>query len=224
MPPRVEVAGRRDEQAWVPRHTWGLRSSEDEDLSLREAPLSEDKVGATASESRPLLLGAGREAGASAAWDGCAAVGGLRQPEGHALTAALLQVINRSSTELPLTVAYDKISLGRLRFWIHMQDAVYSLQQFGERRPGRGRPSVRPATRPSAWRALARPAVHLARGQSTGLACGIQAQGVSLWPGCPRPHAPTCSAYSAFPLSSQGFRRKTQMKSKAFSSTPTCTS
>lgn len=42
------------------------------------------------------------------------------------------QVINRSSTELPLTVSYDKISLGRLRFWIHMQDAVYSLQQFGE--------------------------------------------------------------------------------------------
>lgn len=44
----------------------------------------------------------------------------------------LPQVINRSSTELPLTVSYDKISLGRLRFWIHMQDAVYSLQQFGE--------------------------------------------------------------------------------------------
>lgn len=41
------------------------------------------------------------------------------------------QVINRSTTELPLTVSYDKISLGRLRFWIHMQDAVYSLQQFG---------------------------------------------------------------------------------------------
>lgn len=51
------------------------------------------------------------------------------------------QVINRSSTELPLTVSYDKISLGRLRFWIHMQDAVYSLQQFGEgagRAPGVG--------------------------------------------------------------------------------------
>lgn len=51
------------------------------------------------------------------------------------------QVINRSSTELPLTVSYDKISLGRLRFWIHMQDAVYSLQQFGEgarRAPGAG--------------------------------------------------------------------------------------
>ncbi|OWK02097.1 CLPTM1L [Cervus elaphus hippelaphus] len=42
-----------------------------------------------------------------------------------------LMVINRSSTELPLTVSYDKISLGRLRFWMHMQDAVYSLQQFG---------------------------------------------------------------------------------------------
>ncbi|KAG8442693.1 hypothetical protein GDO86_011474 [Hymenochirus boettgeri] len=42
-----------------------------------------------------------------------------------------LMMINRSTTELPLTVAYDKISLGKLRFWIHMQDAVYSLQQFG---------------------------------------------------------------------------------------------
>lgn len=42
-----------------------------------------------------------------------------------------IQVINRSTTELPLTVSYDKISLGKLRFWIHMQDAVYSLQQFG---------------------------------------------------------------------------------------------
>ncbi|XP_029867696.1 cleft lip and palate transmembrane protein 1-like protein [Aquila chrysaetos chrysaetos] len=42
-----------------------------------------------------------------------------------------LMVINRSTTELPLTVSYDKISLGKLRFWIHMQDAVYSLQQFG---------------------------------------------------------------------------------------------
>lgn len=51
-----------------------------------------------------------------------------------------LQVINRSTTELPLTVSYDKISLGRLRFWIHMQDAVYSLQQFGEAagQPGPG--------------------------------------------------------------------------------------
>uniref|UniRef100_A0A673SML1 Lipid scramblase CLPTM1L n=1 Tax=Suricata suricatta TaxID=37032 RepID=A0A673SML1_SURSU len=42
-----------------------------------------------------------------------------------------LMVINRSTTELPLTVSYDRISLGRLRFWIHMQDAVFSLQQFG---------------------------------------------------------------------------------------------
>ncbi|EHH54125.1 Cleft lip and palate transmembrane protein 1-like protein [Macaca fascicularis] len=48
---------------------------------------------------------------------------------GQAVTGE--QVINRSTTELPLTVSYDKVSLGRLRFWIHMQDAVYSLQQFG---------------------------------------------------------------------------------------------
>uniref|UniRef100_A0A3Q3AKK8 Lipid scramblase CLPTM1L n=1 Tax=Kryptolebias marmoratus TaxID=37003 RepID=A0A3Q3AKK8_KRYMA len=39
--------------------------------------------------------------------------------------------INSTSTELPLTISYDSISLGRLRFWIHMQDAVFSLQQFG---------------------------------------------------------------------------------------------
>lgn len=39
--------------------------------------------------------------------------------------------INSTSMELPLTISYDSISLGRMRFWIHMQDAVYSLQQFG---------------------------------------------------------------------------------------------
>uniref|UniRef100_A0A3B4BDF0 Lipid scramblase CLPTM1L n=1 Tax=Periophthalmus magnuspinnatus TaxID=409849 RepID=A0A3B4BDF0_9GOBI len=42
-----------------------------------------------------------------------------------------LMEINSTSAELPLTLTYDSISLGRLRFWIHMQDAVYSLQQFG---------------------------------------------------------------------------------------------
>ncbi|XP_034016932.1 cleft lip and palate transmembrane protein 1-like protein isoform X2 [Thalassophryne amazonica] len=39
--------------------------------------------------------------------------------------------INSTTKELPLIISYDSISLGRLRFWIHMQDAVYSLQQFG---------------------------------------------------------------------------------------------
>ena len=57
---------------------------------------------------------------------------GAQLGAGPGLHRSPLQVINRSSTELPLTVSYDKISLGRLRFWIHMQDAVYSLQQFGE--------------------------------------------------------------------------------------------
>uniref|UniRef100_A0A2K5PUF5 Lipid scramblase CLPTM1L n=1 Tax=Cebus imitator TaxID=2715852 RepID=A0A2K5PUF5_CEBIM len=38
-----------------------------------------------------------------------------------------LRVIN----QLPLPVSYDKVSLGRLRFWIHMQVAVNSLRQFG---------------------------------------------------------------------------------------------
>ncbi|KAL7883753.1 hypothetical protein SRHO_G00014110 [Serrasalmus rhombeus] len=42
-----------------------------------------------------------------------------------------LMEINSSTTELPLTISYDTIALGKLRFWIHMQDAVYSLQQFG---------------------------------------------------------------------------------------------
>ncbi len=46
----------------------------------------------------------------------------------------VLQEINSSSTELPLTISYDSIALGKLRFWIHMQDAVYSLQQFGKNR------------------------------------------------------------------------------------------
>ncbi|KAF5920962.1 hypothetical protein HPG69_006257 [Diceros bicornis minor] len=38
-------------------------------------------------------------------------------------------VINCSTTELPLTVSYGKIS-GMLCFWIHTQDAMYSLQQL----------------------------------------------------------------------------------------------
>ncbi|XP_048849068.1 cleft lip and palate transmembrane protein 1-like protein [Brienomyrus brachyistius] len=42
-----------------------------------------------------------------------------------------LMEINSSTIELPLTISYDTISLGKLRFWVHMQDAVYSLQQFG---------------------------------------------------------------------------------------------
>uniref|UniRef100_A0AAY5ESZ1 Lipid scramblase CLPTM1L n=1 Tax=Electrophorus electricus TaxID=8005 RepID=A0AAY5ESZ1_ELEEL len=42
-----------------------------------------------------------------------------------------LMEINSSTAELPLTISYDTIALGKLRFWIHMQDAVYSLQQFG---------------------------------------------------------------------------------------------
>lgn len=38
-----------------------------------------------------------------------------------------LMAINYSTTEPPLTGSYSKISLERLRFWIH----VHSLQQFG---------------------------------------------------------------------------------------------
>lgn len=74
------------------------------------------------------------------------------------------QAINRSTAELPLTVSYDKISLGRLRFWIHMQDAVHALQQFGEAArgpataPGPSRPRLLPCQSrgpqrlvPSSW-------------------------------------------------------------------------
>lgn len=74
------------------------------------------------------------------------------------------QAINRSTAELPLTVSYDKISLGRLRFWIHMQDAVHALQQFGEAAhvpaaaPGPSRPRLPPCQSrgpqrlvPSSW-------------------------------------------------------------------------
>ncbi|XP_063041660.1 lipid scramblase CLPTM1L [Engraulis encrasicolus] len=42
-----------------------------------------------------------------------------------------LMEINSTTKEVPLTISYDTISLGRLRFWIHMQDAVFSLQHFG---------------------------------------------------------------------------------------------
>lgn len=101
------------------------------------------------------------------------------------LTAALLQVINRSSTELPLTVAYDKISLGRLRFWIHMQDAVYSLQQFGERRPERAGGGLCSGSPGTSWlEPLLGSAAHLALRPSTGLARCTRAQGVSLWLRC----------------------------------------
>lgn len=43
-----------------------------------------------------------------------------------------LQEINSSTTEMPLTISYETIALGKLRFWTHMQDAVLSLQQFGK--------------------------------------------------------------------------------------------
>ncbi|XP_077576341.1 lipid scramblase CLPTM1L-like [Stigmatopora nigra] len=42
-----------------------------------------------------------------------------------------LMEINRSTTHLPLTVSYEGISLTRFRFWVHLQDVVYSLRQFG---------------------------------------------------------------------------------------------
>ncbi|XP_057691529.1 lipid scramblase CLPTM1L-like isoform X2 [Corythoichthys intestinalis] len=42
-----------------------------------------------------------------------------------------LMEINRSTIQLPLTVSYEGISLRRFRFWVHLQDVVYSLRQFG---------------------------------------------------------------------------------------------
>uniref|UniRef100_A0A4W3JYN7 Lipid scramblase CLPTM1L n=1 Tax=Callorhinchus milii TaxID=7868 RepID=A0A4W3JYN7_CALMI len=42
-----------------------------------------------------------------------------------------LLIINATSITLPLTICYEAISLGKLRFWTHMQEAVFSLQRFG---------------------------------------------------------------------------------------------
>ncbi|KAK2844336.1 hypothetical protein Q5P01_010995 [Channa striata] len=42
-----------------------------------------------------------------------------------------LMEISSSTAQLPLTVSYEGISLRRFRFWVHLQDVVYSLRQFG---------------------------------------------------------------------------------------------
>ncbi|XP_005456797.1 cleft lip and palate transmembrane protein 1-like protein isoform X1 [Oreochromis niloticus] len=42
-----------------------------------------------------------------------------------------LMEISSSTVQLPLTVSYEGISLRGFRFWVHLQDMVYSLQQFG---------------------------------------------------------------------------------------------
>ncbi|XP_036395773.1 cleft lip and palate transmembrane protein 1-like protein [Megalops cyprinoides] len=42
-----------------------------------------------------------------------------------------LMEINSTTTELPLTLSHNTISLVKFRIWIHMQDIVYSLQRFG---------------------------------------------------------------------------------------------
>ncbi|XP_032374923.1 cleft lip and palate transmembrane protein 1-like protein isoform X2 [Etheostoma spectabile] len=39
--------------------------------------------------------------------------------------------ISSSTVQLPLTVSYEGISLRGFRFWVHLQDVVYSLRQFG---------------------------------------------------------------------------------------------
>ncbi|KAJ4930844.1 hypothetical protein JOQ06_025147 [Pogonophryne albipinna] len=39
--------------------------------------------------------------------------------------------ISSSTIRLPLTVSYEGISLRGFRFWVHLQDIVYSLRQFG---------------------------------------------------------------------------------------------
>ncbi|XP_076594090.1 lipid scramblase CLPTM1L-like isoform X2 [Chaetodon auriga] len=39
--------------------------------------------------------------------------------------------ISSSTAHLPLTVSYEGISLRGFRFWVHLQDVVYSLRQFG---------------------------------------------------------------------------------------------
>ncbi|CAJ1062084.1 cleft lip and palate transmembrane protein 1-like protein isoform X1 [Xyrichtys novacula] len=42
-----------------------------------------------------------------------------------------LKVISRDTVQLPLTVSYEGISLRGFRFWVHLQDVVYALRQFG---------------------------------------------------------------------------------------------
>ncbi|KAM3872948.1 lipid scramblase CLPTM1L-like [Diretmus argenteus] len=42
-----------------------------------------------------------------------------------------LMEISSSTIQLPLIVSYEGISLRTFRFWIHLQDVVYSLRQFG---------------------------------------------------------------------------------------------
>ncbi|CAK6967571.1 lipid scramblase CLPTM1L-like [Scomber scombrus] len=42
-----------------------------------------------------------------------------------------LMEISSSTVQLPLTVSYEGISLRSFRFWVHLQDVVYSLRQFG---------------------------------------------------------------------------------------------
>ncbi|XP_071326296.1 lipid scramblase CLPTM1L-like isoform X2 [Trachinotus anak] len=42
-----------------------------------------------------------------------------------------LMEISSNTVQLPLTVSYEGISLRRFRFWVHLQDVVYSLRQFG---------------------------------------------------------------------------------------------
>ncbi|KAM6994516.1 lipid scramblase CLPTM1L-like isoform 2-T2 [Tautogolabrus adspersus] len=42
-----------------------------------------------------------------------------------------LMEISSSTVQLPLTVSYEGISLRGFRFWVHLQDVVYSLRQFG---------------------------------------------------------------------------------------------
>ncbi|XP_044063868.1 cleft lip and palate transmembrane protein 1-like protein isoform X2 [Siniperca chuatsi] len=39
--------------------------------------------------------------------------------------------ISSSTVQMPLTVSYEGISLRGFRFWVHLQDVVYSLRQFG---------------------------------------------------------------------------------------------
>lgn len=61
---------------------------------------------------------------------------GFRQKNSCDLFIYLLihsQEIRSSTVQLPLTVSYEGISLRRFRFWVHLQDVVYSLRQFGER-------------------------------------------------------------------------------------------
>lgn len=44
----------------------------------------------------------------------------------------VLQPINKSCDQMPLSIIYSPISVGKLRFWTHMLHSIETLHQFGK--------------------------------------------------------------------------------------------